>query len=227
MHPGTGTRTDAINQTEVFERIRTYWLSSLVHDLASPLFSARGYVRLALEEREGPLPASYRQYLKAALENINRLVSLTREFGDGPDKDAFEFDIVDFPDLLRQVVEDVREVLPHADVKITNDSAESVSGVGDSRKLVLVLRSFLTSAVEFTGAGGKIEIHLREENGKTAVRFSAAPGSEPALEVPWSDLSAASKLWRLHGGSVSVQTQSDAGYSVTFELPRIRQSECL
>jgi signal transduction histidine kinase len=223
MSPGTGTHTSTIDESEVFDRIRAQWLSSLIHDLSSPLFALRGYVRLTLEEREGTLPTPYRRYLAAALENINKLVTLTQELSDGPDRAGYEFDIVDFRDLMRQVIE---AASLQKDVRIKEVSGDSLLTVCDSRKLVPVLRSFLSSAVEFTGAGGKIEIHLREENGNIVVRFAATRGLQPLRTSP-PDLSAACKLWRLHGGSGFVQTQSDDGYSVTCELPLIRQSECL
>src|SRR5882672_10101870 len=85
---------------QVLDRIRSHWLSTLAHDMSGPLFAARGYTRLALEEKDGPLTASRRKYLNAVLENIDRLVALAQELNDFPAKEGLEFGAVSFRTLL-------------------------------------------------------------------------------------------------------------------------------
>lgn len=52
-------------------------ISTAAHDLATPLASARGFTRLALEDVRCSPACSRREYLSAALKSIDRLVEVT------------------------------------------------------------------------------------------------------------------------------------------------------
>jgi two-component system, cell cycle sensor histidine kinase PleC len=173
MNPGVGTRKVEFDSAEVFDRIRERWLANIIHDLSNPLFAARGYVRLVLEEREAPLNASTKRYLDAALENIGRIVALTQELDNFPERAEFKFESISFRSLLKQAVADLRTALLQKSVQLTENVSEDLSTIGDREKVVLVLRSFLAAAVEFTGPGGTVRVDASEDDERIIVRFSA------------------------------------------------------
>jgi signal transduction histidine kinase len=229
MRPGEAQKT-GIDGSEAFDRMRSLWLSNVVHDLSGVLFAARGYLRMVLEEPNGALPEPQRRYLTASLENVGRLVALTQELNDFPEKDWFEFDIIAFRNLLKQALAEVRAASLENNVQvIENFDNGPLSTIGDAGKLALAVKAFLVAAFEFTGPGGTIQIGARQENEKITVQFSATPRHGPPLDKPSADLSFACKILRLHGGSAFVSTSGKTlteGYLVTCELPVIRLSEC-
>lgn len=217
----------AKHDPEIRDRIRKQWFSNVVHDFSNPLFAARGYLRLVLEERDGPLIDSQRRYVTAALENVAKLVALTRELDDFQEMDRLELGIVSFRSLLPATVKAVRANLIAQDVVLTERMSDgSLSTIGDAKKLEAAVCGFLFAAVEFTGPSGSVHTEAREENGKIFLEFSTIrkPGTAPPEVVP--DTSVACRMWRLHGGSCSFGTGSDGGYLVSCELPILRLPEC-
>jgi signal transduction histidine kinase len=219
-----------IASSEVFDQMRSHWLANVVHDLSGALFAARGYLRMVLEEPNGVLPEPQRRYLKSSFENVGKLVTLTQELNDFPAKDWFEFGTIAFDDLLREAVAAVRATSLESSVQVVEEvDTGLLPTIGDAGKLAFAVKAFLASAFEFTGPGGTVRVHAREENGKITVEFSAPqlPGRPPFK--PSVDLSLACKILRLHGGSAFVSTTGEppnGGYLVTCEFPVIRLSEC-
>jgi len=223
MSLGEGQET-GIDSSEVFDRMRSHWLSNVIHDLSGALFAARGYLRMVLEESDGILPDPQRRYLTASLENVGRLVTLTHELNEFPGKDWFEFGTIAFHALLHQAVVDVRATAPSIQVIEEFDSG-LLTTIGDARKLALAMQAFLAAGIEFTGPGGMVHVQAREENEKILVKFSAAPRSGAPMDAS-PDLSLACRILRLHGGGalLSATDKTNEGYLVTCELPVIRLS---
>ena len=222
MNPGVVE----FDSSEVFDRIRERWLSNIIHDLSNPLFAARGYVGLMLEEREGPLTASSKRYLGSVLENIGRIVALTQELDSFPGRAEFKFESISLRSLLKQAVADLHTALIEKRIQLTeNLSKNSLSTIGDREKVVLVLRSLLAAAVEFTGTGGAVQVDAFEADENIIIRFSATRDPQAPVDKAPPDVSMPCKLWRLHGGSTSLSYSPE--YLVTCELPVIRPLECL
>ena len=220
-------RKDGIEDSETLEKIRSYWLSNLIHDLSGPSFAARGYIRLVLDEPNTDLTEIQRRYLTVALENINKLVVLSKELNKFPARDSLQFDTFSFRALLQQVVADAGPNLLEKNIQLSEDiSAGSHSTIGDREKLALAMRDFLAAAVEFTGCGGSINVKSREEDDKVAVRISATGGPPVSVDSPVPDLGVAYDILRLHGGNASSERASDGRYIITGELPILRLFEC-
>jgi len=228
MRPGEAQKA-GIASSEVFDRMRSHWLANVVHDLSGALFAARGYLRMVLEEPNGVLPEPQRRYLTSSLENVGRLVTLTQELNDFPAKDWFEFDTIEFHDLLRQAIAEVRASSHASNVQVIEEvDSGLLPTVGDPAKLALAVKAFLAAAFEFTGPGGAVRVCAHEENEQISVQFSATqpPGMPP--DTPLADLSLACKILRLHGGNVFISRRGEPpsdGYLISCELPVIRLRE--
>src|ERR1700720_1509923 len=194
-----------IDRSEVFDRIRSHWLSNVTHDLSGALFAARGYLVMVLEESNGTLSEPQRRYLISSLENINRLVTLTQELNDFPGSDWFEFATIALGDLLQQAIGDIRATALGSNVEvIENIDTGPLTTLGDAAKLALALKSFLYSAFEFTGPGGTVQVGANQEDERIKVEFRASPGNGISGDKPSPDLALACKILRLHGGSAFV-----------------------
>ena len=223
MRPGEAQKT-GIDGSEVFDRMRSHWLSNVVHDLSGALFAARGYLRMVLEESRGVLLEPQRRYLTTSLENVERIITLTQELNDFPGKDWFEFDTVAMRDLLRRSVAEVRAGYPNVQV-LEELECGTLTTIGDAGKLALAVKTLLARAFEFTGSGGTVQITAREEDEKIIVKFSA---SSLIAGKPSPDASLACKILRFHGGSAYLPPAGKTlreEYVVTCELPVIRPTE--
>jgi len=54
-------------------------IQSLAHDLRTPFISIRGYTKMVLEERVGPVNSTQREYLTIVAENANKAIRLLNE----------------------------------------------------------------------------------------------------------------------------------------------------
>jgi signal transduction histidine kinase len=54
-------------------------VADLVHDIRTPLVAVRGYAKMLLEERDGPLNPTQREYVAIVVENANRVVRLIND----------------------------------------------------------------------------------------------------------------------------------------------------
>jgi|GEM_PF-5518540 len=198
----------------------------MLHDLSNPLLAARGYVRLALEQRDRSAKAQ-RRYLSAALENLHKLALLAQELDAFREIDELKFANVNIRALLEQIVRELGPSLAARDVLVTVEIADSALWTaGDARKLSESVRELLRSTVEFTDPGSSLHIRAAEENGKIVVEFRATRISGENPEQAATELSTACRLWRLHGGTCSAGPNSPGVFLVACELPVIRLPEC-
>ena len=208
-----GVRKFTVERSEALEHIRAHWLSNLSHSLSSPLFTARGYVRLMLQDES--LSQSHRRYLGVVLENIDKLVALARELNEFPSPENFDLMSFGLRDVLLDAVKE-------AGVKVKGEISESpMNTTGDRRKLGQALRGFLAAAAQCAGSEGPIELSAGQVDGQITVRVTA--GRAHSFEGPQPDLFIPTMLWRLHGGSICADW-SEERYSIVCDLPVIQST---
>jgi signal transduction histidine kinase len=203
--------------------IRAHWMSNVIHDLRGPLFAARGYTKLMLENRTGDVTVTQQRYLTSVLENISKLAEIVARLDDLPSDDALTLQQLNFRELVGEVIADWRrrENLARLSEHIP---IEPMHTIGDPTKLSLAVHKLLGSAVEFTQYGGKIDLSVQHEDDEITLRISAMPDStqSPANIQTWPDVASPCGILRLHGGVASVDCVPAESYHVTCRLPVIR-----
>ena len=216
--------TPPIDASKAIRQVQSHWLSGLIHELGGPLQVARGYARLILEEREGPLTSTQRRYLNAVLENIAKIGTLSRELQYFPSEDTLALDRVSLRMVLDKALRAIPVSSPQNSIRIVEDSGGALLVLGDSDQLGIAVQDLLSVAAEFAGPGGEVEISVREDTEKIALRILASARPNSAAKIRCPELLNACKTWRLHGGSASVD-EGD-GFHVLCELPRFHSFEC-
>jgi two-component system, OmpR family, sensor histidine kinase BaeS len=208
------------DRTEVLDRIRQQWLSNLAHNLSGPLFTARGYIRMALQTPEGDSSENHARYLTLALENIDKLGALVREMENLPSAGDFDFEPLSLRELLVEAIAEIAPVLEAKRARLRQDLGDGpMATTGDRGKLGQALGGFLAAAARAVDPGGDLEISAAEADGLVAIRLTAGstnihPEFEPDISLP-------SRLWQSHGGSTGAH-QAETQYSLTCELAVIR-----
>jgi signal transduction histidine kinase len=227
MKSSTPQKTAPDPSIVVLQRIREHWLSNTIHDFSNPLFAARGYVRLALEQRDATLSGSQRRYLAEALANLDKLVALSHELEAFREIDELECASVSLGDLLQRKISELRPTLAAKQaVLIEEITPVPLSTVGDPRKLSEAVLELLCATVEFTEPGGSLRIRASEENEKIILEVEATSTAINRGNDPAARLAKVCRTWRLHGGLCSFGPNPPGVYRIVCELPVVRPQEC-
>jgi signal transduction histidine kinase len=197
-------------------------MSNAIHDLRGPIFAARGYAKLILENRAGDVTVTQQRYLASVLENINKLTAIVTTLQDLPSEDVLNLEQLSFRELLIDVIRDWRERENLARL-VESIPLDPMHTVGDPQKLAMAVHKLLGSAVEFTQCGGKIELSARNEDDEITLQIVAVSDASvtPSTDQPAPDLAEARAILRLHGGVASIDHSADQPYHVTCRLPVI------
>jgi signal transduction histidine kinase len=212
----------AIDSQEALRKIRGHWLSHAVHEMRGPLFAARGYTKLLLDERGGEVTVTQRKYLLTILENINKLAVSVNGLQELSSQEELNLELLDFAELLQFAVADLRE--REKTLQLTEHIvAGPAPTAGDRAKLSFAVHKLLGTMVEFSRSGGKIDLYARREQDEFLMRISAAANgsadSSDSSVLP--DLARPCEILRLHGGVASADCPQPGICNVTVRLPLI------
>lgn len=165
---GAGLRESLIRQSELEEE-RRFFISSIAHDLRTPLFALRGFLT-RLERGSNPEKAArYAAICSKKAEQLDRLVSDLFSYGQ---MSSLEQLLRPKPMDIGSLFEDILiDYLPHArekGIKLTFEaSGESHELQGDAHLLRRAIGNLIENALRYTPTNGSIKIHLRMEQTRT------------------------------------------------------------
>lgn len=212
-----------IRNRDVLRRMRIHWISNLVHDLRGPLFAARGYARLLLDEHLGNVTVTQRKYLNSVVDNVNKMSNILNHLHEFPADGSLDLDTFSLRDVLVALAAPFRGASPALRF-VAELPAAPLHTVGDRAKLTGALHKLLDATFEFTLPSGTVEMLASERHEELTLRLrgsrdsSAAPSSAPCSD----DVEASSAIMRLHGGAASIDCVPGRTYHVTVRLPLIR-----
>jgi two-component system sensor histidine kinase KdpD len=165
------------------EKLRTTLLSSLSHDLRTPLASITGAVTTLRQFGETMAPAKREDLLASIEEEAARLTRFVANLLDMSRIEAGALkpkrDYVDVAEVVRAAVERARKVFP--DQKITSSLARDVPLIrGDANLLEQVLFNLFDNAQKYGGGAAAI-VHARRLGGNVQLSVTdEGPGVKPA-----------------------------------------------
>jgi signal transduction histidine kinase len=92
--------SQAKDEVEYPDKARSHLMAKLVHDLGTPILSIRGYTKMILDERAGPISSTQREYLTIAAENANHVIRLVRNLQRLIASQTPHFEVFDARELL-------------------------------------------------------------------------------------------------------------------------------
>jgi len=177
---GEAVRSAALEQNE---KLRTTLLSSLSHDLRTPLSSITGAVT-TLRQLGDKMPPADRQDLLASIEE--EAARLTRFVANLLDMSRLESgaikvrrDFLDSAEIIRTAVERCKKVFPNMRIE-TSLAARLPFIRGDAGLLEQVLFNLLDNAHKYGGDTG-VTVHARQEGQDVLISVTdEGPGIKPA-----------------------------------------------
>ena len=233
---------DVTKQLEQDELKREF-LSTVSHQLKTPLTSVRMALHILLEEKIGSLTPQQADLLIAAREDSERLYGVIENLLDisriESGKVAMNLQSVSSGQLILKAAESFRSSAKDQGIELDTALPEDLPDVMvDTTQIGHVFANLLTNALKYTPAGGRITIfaqaakeHVRfgvTDTGKGIPaqylpqvfdQFFRVPGQETKTGTGLG-LAIVKEIVEAHEGVVSIESTVEAGSTFSFTLPR-------
>jgi signal transduction histidine kinase/CheY-like chemotaxis protein len=243
LHEKEGSERSARREAERASAIKDEFLSTLSHELRSPLNAILGWVRI-LEKRptdakladEGieviSRNAKAQSDLIADLLDMNRILS---------GKVRLEISNVGLSEVIREAIDTMRPAAESKQIRMEQVLSPSADAVrGDPSRLQQVLCNLLSNAVKFTPKGGRVQVTLKKTGSQADIVISDTGTGIDAKFLPHVfdrfrqgdasttrrhgglglGLAIVKQLVELHGGTAHAESAGEGrGATFTISLP--------
>jgi len=218
-------------------------ISTVSHQLKTPLTSIRMAIHLLLDEKVGTLTAKQQELLIAAQEDSDRLDRILENLLDMSrivsGKVAMDLAAAQPQQMILNAVESYRAAARQRGVELTTNLPGDLPEVSaDALQIAHVFANLLFNALKYTDSGGAITMSAQAD--QELVRFSVSDTGKGIPEehlpkifdrffrVPGQDhetgtglgLSIVKEIVEAHGGSVGVESRLGEGTTFSFTLRR-------
>lgn len=236
---------DVTEQRQV-EELKSGLISTVSHQLKTPLTSIRMAIHLLLEEKVGPLTEKQLDLLLAAREEsdllhriLSKLLDIRRiEIG----RSQMTFQAVSPHTLIMEAVDTLRRSAQEGGIDLVTAVPDNLPMVNaDTSQISIVFSNLLSNALRYTEPGGRISVKAETE-GQLVRFFVTDTGSgipdqflqrifEQFFRVPDQKsetgtglgLAIAKEIVEAHGGTINVESQKGQGATFSFTLKMVDQ----
>jgi PAS domain S-box-containing protein len=236
----------SVARLEEASRVKDELVSTISHELRTPITSIQGYTELLSDGSLGELSPEQGGALDRVLRNTSRLQVLVDDLLFVAEADSGELTLGLAPLDLRQVVESARDSVAvlarqREDLQVRYDLPEEPVMVrGDAPSLERVVLNLCGNAVKFTPEAGSVTVRVEEagagaalvvadtgigiaeeDHGQLFRRFFRAPeANRRAIPGSGLGLSVVHEIVTRQGGTIEVLSAPGEGTTVTVWLPR-------
>lgn len=233
---------DITRENEV-SKMKTEFISTVSHELKTPLASVRGYVQLIKEGDAGEINETQEEFLGVVLSESDRLTSLINDLLDVEKLESGNITLKKTHLNIAKLAKDVFTTMDRLanekgiTMKITHQD-EEVLVMADRKRMHQVLANLISNAIKYTMEGemgidfissnGYVEIIVWDtgigitpkEQERLFERFYRVDNSM-TREVGGTGLGLfiTKNIIELHGGSMRVESEKGKGSSFILSLP--------
>ncbi|MDA8245041.1 MAG: HAMP domain-containing sensor histidine kinase [Elusimicrobia bacterium] len=223
-------------------KIKDEFLSTVSHELKTPLTTIKGFVSVILSGEVGPLNEQQHNFLTVTDQSVNRLTHLISNLLDLSrlnGKVEMEFQKVDLAELVRSSVSAMLLKAREGRIDISNAVSRALPHVqADTRWITQVIDNLLINAIKYAGQGAKVRVTgtdkgeavviCVEDDGpgipaeeQKMVFDKFYRGKTSANQVPGTGLGLAisKSVVEKHGGKIWVESKPGKGCRFCFALP--------
>lgn len=226
------------------ENVRTEFLSTIGHELRTPLSTIRSSLGLVVGGAGGKMPTQAEALSRTALKNTERMIALVNDLLDLHKLDDNQTQLVMRPTKLNDIIENsINQMKDFGQEFGVNyqftDTNEPISIMANTRRMEQLLTNLLSNATKYGPANGTVEIELLLKNGNARVEVrdkgTGVPESfRPHLFDKFSQafqkddeitqgaglgLAIVKLIAELHNGHVRYESRDGYGAVFFFELP--------
>jgi signal transduction histidine kinase len=232
-------RSETLRQERTINRRKDEILSTVSHELTTPLVAILGWTRLL--RSSSPNQAMLMKSLETIERNATLQAKLVQDLLDisriTAGKISLNIEPVEMQEVIDQAIATVQPSLQTKDIRLNCQLALSpVIVQGDWERLQQIILNLLTNAVKFSPNGGRVEINLESHENQALIvisdtgcgidadflprifdPFCQAPNTKKGLGL---GLAIARSLVELHGGTIAAQSPGiEQGTTFTVKLP--------
>jgi len=233
-----------ITHFKELDKMKSEFVSTVSHDLRSPLTSVLGYVDLL--PLAGELNERQREFVTRIRNAVSEVVTLVEGLLDMGRIEAgvdMEMEVCSLEDIIQETVEGLRGRSEVKGQKLELLLPPMLPPVfGNRLRLVQVMTNLLDNAIKYTPPGGSITVEAEEsgEHVVVSVRdtgIGIPPADQPYIfdkfyRVKREDdeggvglgLAIAKSIIEKHGGRIWVESEVGKGSTFTFTLPKYKRA---
>lgn len=154
-----------VTREEEVDRMKTEFISTVSHELKTPLTSMKGSLQVILGRGEG-LSETERELIQVCLRNTDRLIRLISDILDISRIESGRVDLSLKAEsvalLVSHAVEEITGYARDHGVSVVNSVGSDLPPVlGDYDRLIQVLTNLLSNAIKFSPAGNSVTLTAR------------------------------------------------------------------
>lgn len=234
-------------RAEEASRAKSDFLANMSHEIRTPLNAILGFSDSMQREMLGPVGnKKYLEYVGAIHTSGCHLLELVNDILDLSKIEAGRYVLslrtIDIVDVIDGCLRISRETASRKSIELSFDAAERFPAVtADLRAMKQVILNLLSNALKFTNAGGRVKVSLRLQAADVYITVSDTGVGIPrediatlteafvqgqsnqaylAHEGTGLGLAITDSLVRLHGGTLTIDSEVGVGTVVTIHLPR-------
>jgi len=221
------------------------FLSNVSHELKTPMISVMGYLGMILKEKVGSLTEPQKRFLEISYRNLVKLGKNIDNLLDlaelGIRREDYIFESIDLNKTIEFSCSTVEPLAKEHQIELKPSlPPEPVILSGIQEKLDQLFDNLLTNAIKYNRQGGKISVHLQEDNEFAFVRImdTGVGISHQSLNELFTrhfqektkplgkakglgiGLSLVQEIVKLHHGEIWVESELDKGTTFTVKLPK-------
>lgn len=160
------TVNNMIESLENAERDREMFISSIAHDIRTPLTSINGFVTAMTD---GTIPPEkhdhYLMLIKQQSDRIRTLVTQMTEASSLSHVDPKMMEDFNISDMINDIIDNLEAQLSNKDITIIKslDPGPGITAYGEAQQLCRVIINIITNAIKFTPQGGSIKVSTTSE----------------------------------------------------------------
>jgi signal transduction histidine kinase len=183
---GSAITMQDITYLKQIDRLKNEFVSTVSHDLRSPLTAILGYVDLL--ERVGPMNDQQREFVKrvqVSVQSITSLVNDLLELGRIEAGLDGQKEIVPIEGIIRYALENFASQIAEKNLVVKTDfPAEPPPLRGNPIRLRQMLDNLVGNAIKYTPSGGKVNIEVETHSSQVILRVEdSGPGIPPAEQA--------------------------------------------
>ena len=148
------------------ESLKEELIGMMTHDLQNPIFSIQKAMQLLRSGNLGPLGPAQERLIKLSENTIRQLSSMVMDYMDiyrhENGKLRLRKEILDMRDIIRESVRQMELIAGEKNIVIRYDPPpEELTVMGDRLRLLRICLNLLGNAINFSPAGGIIDVETR------------------------------------------------------------------
>ena len=236
---GSAIEMQDITYLKELDRAKSEFVTTVSHDLRSPLTSIVGFTELLTAA--GPLNEKQTEFVRYAIEateNMRRLIDDLLDLAKIKAGMSSAHILCDVHEISSQVVANLQGMAMTNEVELALiKRGESMMAMGDPSQLERALTNLVGNALKYTHTGGKVRVGLQSVDSTLRIAVIDTGRGIPEKDLPYIfekfyrvdkhrdmdgsglGLAMVKSIIKAHNGTISVRSQENKGSVFTITLP--------